>query len=181
MRSHPADWVSLSDAHQHRVLDDLIESLEYDHRSEQLTIRLRQQLANSSGEHSFLVSFSKDPSGRRQIRPSSNDNPKPLPRITRLLALAFHFEKLLREGTVRNYPDLARRVGISVSRVSQILKLRNLAPSIQERILAWSGEDRYLSEFAVRRVSEEFDWGRQLVLFEQLLERPTPVFAHNDA
>jgi hypothetical protein len=36
-----------------------------------------------------------------------------LPRITRLLALAVRFEGLLREGTVRDYAELARLGGVS--------------------------------------------------------------------
>jgi hypothetical protein len=58
-----------------------------------------------------------------------------LPRITRLLASAVRFEGLLREGTVRDYAELARLGGVSRARMTQIMSLRNLAPVIQERIL----------------------------------------------
>src|SRR4029077_19941358 len=57
------------------------------------------------------------------------------PRVTCLLALAHRFEALVRSGEVRDYADLARAGHVSRARMSQILKLLMLAPSIQERIL----------------------------------------------
>jgi hypothetical protein len=172
LRLHPADWTSLSNAIQHRVLDDLIESMHFDHRSEETIVCLKAPLASDSGESQFSVIFRKDPSGRRQLIPHLRQQ-APLPRITRLMALAFRFEQLLTEGIVRNYPELARRAGVSLPRISQILKLRNLAPAIQEKLLALSGDHRYLSESEVRRVSEELDWQRQVLLFDQLQRATT--------
>jgi DNA invertase Pin-like site-specific DNA recombinase len=173
LRLHPSDWTSLSNSDQHRVLDALVDSMQFDHRSEETVVRLKPLLANEAGVSQFSVSFRKDPSGRQQSMPPTLPQEPALPRITRLLALAFRFEKLLEEGVVRNYPELARRAGVSISRVSQILKLRNLAPEIQDRILTLSGDHRYLSESEVRRVSQEIDWTRQLVLFDQLQKAPT--------
>jgi hypothetical protein len=59
--------------------------------------------------------------------------PPPLPR---LLALAVRFEGLLQDGTVKDYAELARLGGVSRARITQIMSLRTLAPTIQERILA---------------------------------------------
>src|SRR5262249_8816163 len=58
-----------------------------------------------------------------------------VPRISRLLALAHRFERLLAEGTVSDYADLARRGGVTRARLSQIMNLTVLAPDIQEAIL----------------------------------------------
>jgi hypothetical protein len=58
-----------------------------------------------------------------------------IPRITRLLALAVRLEGLLRQGTAKDYADLARLGGVSRARITQVMKLRNLAPVLQERIL----------------------------------------------
>jgi hypothetical protein len=56
--------------------------------------------------------------------------------------LAVRFEGLLREGTVRDYAELARLGGVSRARITQIMSLRNLAPVIQERILELPADTR---------------------------------------
>jgi hypothetical protein len=58
-----------------------------------------------------------------------------LPRITRLLALAHRLEKACQRGDVANYAELARRGQVSRARITQIMNLLLLAPTIQEQIL----------------------------------------------
>ena len=60
---------------------------------------------------------------------------KKVPRVVRLLALAHHFQKLLDDGWVNDYADIARLAGVTRARVSQIMDLLLLAPSIQEALL----------------------------------------------
>lgn len=69
-------------------------------------------------------------SGERQKHEAGNT-----PRITRLMALAIKFDQLLRDGTVRDYADLARLGHVTRARMTQIMGLLNLAPDIQEEIL----------------------------------------------
>ena len=94
------------------------------------------------------------------------------PRITCLLALAHHFEKLVRSGEVKDCADLARLGRVSRARISQILKLLTLAPSIQEQILSLpprTGGTRSFTERDLRGVAGEPHWDRQRLLFEHLL------------
>ena len=58
-----------------------------------------------------------------------------IPRIARLLALAIRLEGLLREETIRDYAELARLGRVTRARMTQIMKLLDLAPDIQEQIL----------------------------------------------
>jgi hypothetical protein len=51
------------------------------------------------------------------------------------MALALRFERLLREGHVARYSDLARLGHVTHARVSQIMNLLYLAPDIQEALL----------------------------------------------
>ncbi len=61
----------------------------------------------------------------------------PLPtRIARQLALAYHVERLIESGALKDYADAARRLGITRARMTQIANLRWLACGVQERILA---------------------------------------------
>jgi len=58
-----------------------------------------------------------------------------VPRIARLLALAIRFDRLLRAEQFRDYAELARLGRVSRARMTQIMKLLDLAPDIQEQIL----------------------------------------------
>jgi hypothetical protein len=58
-----------------------------------------------------------------------------VPRVSRLIALALKFQGLLSEGTVRNHVQLAELGEVTRTRVCQILRLTNLAPTIQEALL----------------------------------------------
>lgn len=95
-------------------------------------------------------------------------------RVTCLLALAHRFEELVRSCAVRDYAEIARLGGVSRARVSQILNLLTLAPSIQEHIL-WLPPrqigQRSINERDLRAVVREPRWDRQRILFEELLDR----------
>ncbi len=58
-----------------------------------------------------------------------------IPRISRYMALAIHFEDLIRQGIITDYADLARLGHVSRARVTQIMNLRLLAPELQEELL----------------------------------------------
>lgn len=61
--------------------------------------------------------------------------PGRVPRAARVLALAHHWQALIRSGAVRDQADLARLVGLSRARVTQVMNLLWLAPEIQEAVL----------------------------------------------
>ena len=90
--------------------------------------------------------------------------PGKVPRISRLMALAIKFQGLIRDGIVEDYADLARLGLVSRSRMSQVMSLLNLAPDIQEEILALprtpSGHDPIV-ERDVRRICRVDLWERQ--------------------
>lgn len=58
-----------------------------------------------------------------------------LPRITRLMALAIHFDGLIQSGAVANYSELARLGNVTRARMTQIMNLLMLDPGLQEEIL----------------------------------------------
>jgi hypothetical protein len=61
--------------------------------------------------------------------------PGRVPRVARLMALALHFEGLIRNGAVKDYAEIARLGHVTRARMSQIMGLLNLAPELQEAIL----------------------------------------------
>lgn len=58
-----------------------------------------------------------------------------LPRVTRLMGLAFKYELLLAKEWVISHGELADLAGVDRSQVSSILRLRLLAPDIQEWLI----------------------------------------------
>ena len=96
----------------------------------------------------------------------------PAPRIARLLALAHRLDGLIRSGEIKDYAHLARLGHLSGARVSQIMILQNLAPSIQEYVLFLSAaEARFITEPNLRKIAREARWDRQRQLFEKLLKQ----------
>jgi hypothetical protein len=97
-----------------------------------------------------------------------------VPRIARLLALAWRFEELLRTGTIRDYAELARLGHVSRARISQIMNLRLLAPAIQEQILFLPATPRGREPIHLRLlqpIARLLDWQRQRSLWADLLQR----------
>ena len=94
-----------------------------------------------------------------------------LPWIIRLMALAIHFDDFLRTSDVGSQADLARLGQVTRPRLTQIMNLLYLCPSIQDEILfhppITSGRDP-IAECELQRISRQPDWVRQRWLFKQL-------------
>lgn len=101
-------------------------------------------------------------------KPESQNRP---PRISRLLALAHKLDAFVRSGAIGDYGELARLGHISPARLTQIMVLLHLAPSIQEYILFLSaGDARFITELRLRKIAREPRWDRQRALFKQLFK-----------
>ena len=88
--------------------------------------------------------------------------------ISRLMALAIHFDQLIRDGVVA---DLARLGRVTQARVTQIMNLLNLAPDIQEEILFLTTEQQVRTpviEKRVRPIVAEMDWRKQRRMWRNL-------------
>ena len=115
-------------------------------------------------------------SGAAPVAPAIE--PGRVPRLSRLMALAIRFEKLVRDGRVRDYADLARLGNVSRARLTQIMNLLLLAPDIQEKILFLPRAERGfdpISERRIRRIAAEPDWRRQRRLWRSLLSQINPT------
>lgn len=85
-----------------------------------------------------------------------------IPRVTRLMSLAIKFQDMIDRGEVRDYADLARLGYVSRARVTQIMNLLLLAPTIQEQILLGlsSTPERFL------RAIKQVLWQQQLSIWD---------------
>src|SRR5216684_863935 len=77
------------------------------------------------------------------------------PRIVDLFEQAVEFQRLLDSGALRSRAELARRSGLSAMRVTQILALLKLAPSIVAwiRSLLPGTPDRMVTERILRTLT----------------------------
>ncbi len=91
-----------------------------------------------------------------------------IPRITRLMALAIHFDGLIQSGAVANYSELALLGNVTRARMTQVMNLLMLAPEIQEELLflprVESGRDEVCLR-DVQRVAGIIAWKEQRRLF----------------
>ena len=96
------------------------------------------------------------------------------PRISKLMALALRFDRLISEGEITDQADLARLGQVSRARVTQIMNLLLLAPDIQEEILflpqILSGRDP-IRERYIRPLTSMLDWRKQRRLWKQLQKK----------
>lgn len=97
--------------------------------------------------------------------PEPEDEPaKRIPRISRLMALAIHYQDLLDAGVVPDASTLARLAGVTQPRMTQILNLNHLAPDIQEALLFLNSLEEGMppvSEKHLRRLNGVLVWSEQ--------------------
>ena len=121
----------------------------------------------------FQVHIRTGHHGRRHLKkgacPKKSERPnEDLPRLTRLLALAHRWNRLIEEGVVANFAEIARIMGISRARVTQIMELLYLAPEIQEHILSLPSEARavMVPERVVREITGVPIWKEQCKMWK---------------
>lgn len=117
---------------------------------------------NGKYEVTYAVDFRVGKPSVRQL-PTSDA----ISRIARLMALAIRFEGLVNDGTVRDYAELARRGHVTRARMTQIMKLLDLASDIQE-LLLFLPPIRGLNERNLRRIVSTVDWREQRRRFQKL-------------
>jgi len=128
------------------------------------------------------VHFIRCRRGRREIR----IGPKPIPqrtldgrvpRISRLMALALHFDHLIRMGSIENQSELAEIGHVTRARVTQIMNFLHLAPDIQEDILflprTQKGHDP-IRESHIRPIAALIDWDIQRLKWREIVAATSP-------
>jgi hypothetical protein len=118
--------------------------------------------------------------GRRKELQQGEAPPRPAPvpqyrtpRVTKLMALAIHLQKLLDDGAVPDCATIARIAGLSRARISQLFNLNLLAPRIQEDILFMpkipNGHDP-ITERDLRSIALKPRWDIQLKDWQDLIQ-----------
>ena len=91
-------------------------------------------------------------------------------RVARMLALAHRLQAAIDRGEYRDRAELARQLGLTRARISQLLALTLLAPDLQEHVLFLEAVDgrEPLTERALRDVVRHEGWGDQRGAWQQL-------------
>ena len=101
------------------------------------------------------------------VATKSIETPRPVARrpakVARMLALAHHIQGAIDRGIVADRAAVARQLGLTRARVTQLLDLTLLAPDIQEAVLGLEAVDGVepMFEGALRRVLRSPAWGGQ--------------------
>jgi hypothetical protein len=146
------------------VIQQALDRIIYTESTRRVSVRLR---AGTRLEYTLPVAVRPGVSGADASATRSGR----LPRITRLMALAIRIQGLVCERSRANYGELADVGRISRSRLSQILRLTELAPAIQEEILflprTMTGNDP-VTERSLRQIARLVDWEAQVEQFRAL-------------
>ncbi|HEY0984321.1 hypothetical protein [Schlesneria sp.] len=112
------------------------------------------------------------------VDPSTSRPVGRIPRITGLMALAIRCDRLIGEGAITVYAELARLGHVTRPWITQIMNMLLLAPDIQETILnlprITRGDDPIILR-QVQAIAAERDWGKQRDLWRKLVVGPSLV------
>jgi len=92
-------------------------------------------------------------------------------KVAQMLALAHHLQNAIDEGHVTDRAAVARKLGFTRARVTQLLNLTLLAPDIQEAVLGLEAVDGVepMSERGLRALSKGADWAEQREIWGELM------------
>ncbi len=91
------------------------------------------------------------------------------PRLRQHLILAYQVEQVISEGKVKDFTQAALWINITKARLSQIISLLNLAPSIQEEILLNNSEKiRSISVRDILPITAESNWDQQISIWKAI-------------
>ena len=108
------------------------------------------------------------------VRLMAGDSSNPVTYLSRPIVkapLAIRYDRLIREGIVRDQSELARLANVSQPRMTQIMRLLSLAPDIQEKLLFLPRVVRgkpAIHERMLRPIAAEMDWGRQREMWRRV-------------
>jgi hypothetical protein len=141
----------------------LIEKIDWDGVARTRDITFREKVAHAVGQ----FAPHRQSKGRREETGEGTRITTPagrVPGIARIMTFAVLFDDLMRHGKVKSYVELAHLTQVSRSRLSQVMGLLDLAPAIQEAILAlppFTAKGDPVNERALRNVVNAVGWSGQ--------------------
>jgi site-specific DNA recombinase len=155
-------WNTLFFEEKRRIIRTLIKELNFNAK----TNRIDMVLNGSTERLEYDTNIQKihAPTRDGQARQLAKE-----PTIRKTLLLAHHLNQHLALGKIKDLNQASAWLGINQTRLSHILGLLHLAPSIQTEII--TTEPNALSEipeYKLRDLSAEADWNKQTILWQEL-------------
>ena|ERR1700693_6211569 len=120
------------------------------------------------------IHFKLESRGRKRIAqgpvPVASVEAGRIPRVSRLMALAIRFDRLIHEGLVADQSELARLAHVTQPRMTQIMNLLHLAPDIQEELLflpRYQAGRNLLTEKRMRPIASQASWAKQRMMWKR--------------
>lgn len=125
--------------------------------------------------------------GQQRI-PRPEPSAAPATRVARMIALAHHIDDLIDRGVIESYGEVGRALGVSDTRMVQIMDLALLSPRIQEALLmgevkmspraaqklvrlgTWAEQERGLGEVAIQPAGTSRPRNQESVVPDQAVE-----------
>ena len=91
------------------------------------------------------------------------------PKLRQYLVLAYQVQETLAEGKTKDLGQIAGWLGMTYTRLKQIINLLLLCPKIQEEILLINTDKiLQITERKIRNITKEIDWQKQIILWNNL-------------
>ena len=93
------------------------------------------------------------------------------PRLRQYMVLAYQIQETLDRDSTTTAKQIAAWLNMTPPRISQILNLLFLSPSIQKEILLSNDEKiRALTEHKILAITKEIDWEKQQTLWNDIIK-----------
>lgn len=91
------------------------------------------------------------------------------PKLRQYLVLAYQIQDTLAEGKAKDLAQIAEWLGMTYTRLKQIINLLLLCPKIQAGILLTNTDKiNRITERKIRDITKEIDWQKQILAWNKL-------------
>lgn len=103
--------------------------------------------------------------------PKKKEIPGKVPTVSRMMALAIFYERLIKNCKIKSVSDIGRLEGVTQQRVSQVMSLLWLSPRLQEILLTLPKQypySKFISTEKAIQIAKIIDFERQEKLFNRI-------------
>lgn len=91
------------------------------------------------------------------------------PKLRQYLVLAYQIQETLSERKAKDLSQIAEWLGMTYTRLKQIINLLFLCPKIQEEILLTNTDKiNQITERKIRGITKEINWQKQILAWNKL-------------
>lgn len=124
-------------------------------------------MARNSPENAMRFEFQLDLKPVQHV--IKKEAPKKESPLRQSLVLAYQIQEVFNQGKAKSLSEVAGWLNMCHSRISQVMNLLSLAPSIQTDILlSKGGQADQVTEWNIREIAMKVDWEIQTKLWENL-------------